>query len=107
MSVVQAVKRSRARTPRTRTPRARPSRSGSVNIAREVALHIASFISGAVISVGATLGDLNPFGASLVAAIPFTYMPAGMLGAALSYLFSSPLGSFRYIAVVISIGALR
>ena len=56
---------------------------------------------------GATLGELSPFGASFVAAIPFPYMPAGMLGAALSYLFSSPLSSFRYIAVVISVGAIR
>ena len=97
MSVVQAVRRSRTRA----------SRSGSVNIAREVAMHIAFFISGAAVSRGAALGELNPFGASLVAAAPFAYMPAGMLGAALSYLFSSPLSSFRYIAVVISIGALR
>ncbi len=97
MSVMQAVRRSRSRS----------SRRGSVNIAREVAMHIAFFISGAVISRGAALGELNPFGASLVAAVPFTYMPAGMLGAALSYLLSSPLRSFRYIAVVISIGAIR
>lgn len=97
MSVVKAVRRSRARS----------SRTGTVNIAREVALHIAFFVSGAVISRGATLGELSPFGASLVAAVPFTYMPAGMLGAALSYLLSSPLNSFRYIAVVISIGAIR
>ena len=85
MSVMQAVRRSRSRS----------SRRGSVNIAREVAMHIAFFISGAVISRGAALGELNPFGASLVAAVPFTYMPAGMLGAALSYLLSSPLRSFR------------
>ena len=94
MSVVQAVRRSRPRR-------------GSLSVAREVAVHIAFFISGAVVSRGATLGELSPFGASLVAAVPFTYMPAGMLGAALSYLFSSPLSSFRYIAVVISIGAIR
>ena len=58
-------------------------------------------------SRGATLGDLSPFGASVAAAVPFAYMPAGMLGAALSYLFSSPVSSFRYIAVVIAIGAIR
>ena len=49
---------------------------------------------GGVVSRGATLGELSPFGASVVAALPFTYMPAGMLGAALSYLFSSPVSSF-------------
>ncbi len=94
MSVVQAVRRSR-------------SRDRSRSVAREVAFHIAYFVAGGVISRGASLGQLSPFGASLVAGVPFTYMPAAMLGSALSYLFSSPLSSFRYIAVVISIGAIR
>lgn len=95
MSVVQAVRRRR---------RAETNTKG---IAREVAIHIAYFLAGGIVSRGATLGELSPFGASLVAAAPFCYMPAGMLGAALSYLFSSPLFSFRYIAVVIAVGAIR
>lgn len=95
MSVVQAVKRGRTRS------------SSARGVAREVAVHIASFLMGAVVSRGANLGELSPFGASVTAALPFTYMPAGMLGAALSYLFASPLFSFRYVAVVISIGAIR
>nr|WP_316624357.1 SpoIIE family protein phosphatase [uncultured Ruminococcus sp.] len=94
MSVVQAVRRKRSRAPVSA-------------VAREVALHISYFLAGIVISRGATLGQLSPFGASFTAAVPFSYLPAGMLGAALSYLFSSPLSSFRYIAVVISIGAIR
>ena len=94
MSVVQAVRRTN-------------TREGAGKIAREVAVHIASFLVGAAVSRGATLGELSPFGASFVAAIPFTYLPSGLLGAALSYLFSSPLSSFRYIAVVIAIGAVR
>ena len=94
MSVVQAVRRARRR-------------DGSRAVAREIVLHIASFITGAVISRGATLGGLSPFGASFTAALPFTYMPAGMLGAGLSYLLSSPIGAFRYVAIVISIGAIR
>ena len=100
MSVVQAVRdRGRAR---------RADNKGSVrNVAREVILHISCFLMGGIVSRGATLGELSPFGASVVAAVPFAYMPAGMLGAALSYLFSSPLNSFRYIAVVIAIGAIR
>ena len=94
MSVVQAVHSAR-------------SRVRSRGIAREVVLHISCFIAGGIVSRGATLGDLSPFGASIVAALPFAYMPAGMLGAALSYLLSSPLSTFRYIAVVVSIGAIR
>ncbi|WP_407383619.1 SpoIIE family protein phosphatase [Ruminococcus sp.] len=98
MSVVQAVRRGRAK---------RKTRLGANGIAREVALHISCFIAGGIVSRGATLGELSPFGASLVAAVPFAYMPAGMLGAALSYLFSAPSSTFRYIAVVVAIGAIR
>ena len=97
MSVVQAV----------RGGRARGKEHSARNVAREVVIHISCFLVGGVVSRGATLGELSPFGASVVAALPFTYMPAGMLGAALSYLFSSPVSSFRYIAVVVSIGAIR
>ena len=103
MSVVQAV-RGRRRDGVRRSGK----ESGSVrNVAREVILHISCFLMGGIVSRGATLGELSPFGASVVAALPFVYMPAGMLGAALSYLFSSPVSSFRYIAVVVSIGAIR
>lgn len=94
MSVVQAVHKD-------------ASDRGVRRVAREAALHVSYFIAGAVISRGATLGELSPFGASFTAALPFRYLPSGMLGAALSYLFSSPLSSFRYIAVVIAVGAIR
>lgn len=97
MSVVQVV----------RGGRARGKELSARNVAREVVIHISCFLMGGVVSRGATLGELSPFGASVVAALPFTYMPAGMLGAALSYLFASPVSSFRYIAVVVSIGAIR
>ena len=97
MSVVQAVRGSRAHG----------KEHSARNVAREIVIHISCFVMGGVVSRGATLGELSPFGASVVAALPFTYMPAGMLGAALSYLFSSPVSSFRYIAVVVSIGAIR
>lgn len=98
MSVLQAVRRGRTR---------REARLAARNVAREVILHISCFLAGGIVSRGAALGELSPFGASLTAAVPFPYLPAGMLGAALSYLFSSPVSSFRYIAVVVAIGALR
>ena len=78
MSVVQAV----------RGGRARGKEHSTRDVAREVVIHISCFLVGGVVSRGATLGELSPFGASVVAALPFTYMPAGMLGAALSYLFA-------------------
>lgn len=95
MSVIEAVRR------RSRVD------ERSVGVGREVVLHIIYFITGLLISRGAMLGKMSPFGASFGAAVPFTYMPAGLLGAALSYLLLSPVDSFRYIAVIIAIGAIR
>lgn len=79
----------------------------AMEITREVVVHIAYFVSGVLVSKGAVLGDLSPFGASFAAAVPFSYMPSGLMGAILGYLIRSPIDSFRYIAVAISIGALR
>ena len=76
-------------------------------IGRGFAVQTGYFLCGAVISRGAMLGAMSPFGASFCAAVPFSCLPAGVLGSALSYLFLSPADSFRYIAVVISIGAVR
>ncbi len=95
MPVLQNVGRKRINDEKTTTT------------AREITVHIIYFVAGVLVSRGALLGTLSPFGASFAAAIPFTYMPAGLLGTALGYLLLSPIDTFRYIAVVISIGALR
>ena len=102
MSVVQAVRRRK-----TRFGARSDARAGTRKVAGEVAAHISFFLMGGLVARGAALGELSPFGASFVAAIPFSYLPAGMLGTALSYLFSSPISSFRYIGVIIAIGAIR
>ena len=96
MSVTQALRRGRPRE------KDRPAHLG-----RSAAAHAVCFAASALVSRGAALGSLSPFGASFVAAVPFAYLPSGLLGAALSYLFLSPVDSFRYIAVVIAVGALR
>ncbi|MBQ4128675.1 MAG: SpoIIE family protein phosphatase [Ruminococcus sp.] len=79
----------------------------AMNVTHEVILHITYFISGVLVSKGAMLSDMSPFGASFLAAVPFMYMPAGLLGSVIGYLIKNPIDSFRYIAVIISIGALR
>lgn len=79
----------------------------SMSVLREVVLHITYFISGLLVSKGALFGEMSPFGASFSAAIPFMYMPSGLIGCVIGYLIRNPLDSFRYIAVIISIGALR
>lgn len=101
MSIIETVKSG----PSLR--RKSSSRRRMKGATKEFAVHISYFISGVLISRGAMLGSMSPFGASFCAAIPFSYLPAGVLGTALSYLFLSPLDSFRYIAVVISVGAVR
>ena len=87
--------------------RKRTSFQNESHVARQAAVHAAYFVSGLLVSRGAVLGSFSPFGASFAAAVPFSYMPAGLLGTIIGYLFSSPVSSFRYIAVIISIGAVR
>ncbi len=80
---------------------------GTAVVARQVLIHILYFVSGVLVARGAVLGSLSPFGASYAAAVPFTYMPSALLGCSFGYLLLNPVDSFRYIAIVISIGALR
>ena len=84
-----------------------PARRRLISAGRGASAHIVCFITGALMSRGAALGSLSPFGASFAAAVPFRYLPSGLLGAALSYLVLSPVNSFRYIAVILAIGAIR
>ncbi len=84
-----------------------PKGTDARTIAKHAAVHIAYFLSGLLISRGAMLGSMSPFGASFAAAMPFSYMPAGMLGTAIGYLTMTPINSFRYIAIIIAVCALR
>lgn len=77
------------------------------SVAYEVVMHIVYFLSGLFVSKGAVLSELSPFGSSLIASTPFSYMPSGLFGTIVGYLLKNPVDSFRYIAVVISIAALR
>ena len=79
----------------------------TLTVTREVVVHIIYLISGVLVSKGAVMGELSPFGASFAAAIPFSYMPSGRMGTIIGFLIKNPIDSFRYIAIVISIGALR
>ena len=84
-----------------------PPREGARWGGRELALHISYFLTGLLVSRGAMLGSLSPFGASFAAGMPFRYLPAGVLGTALSYLLLSPVNAFRYIAVIAAIATMR
>lgn len=82
-------------------------KKGAMTAGAEMITQVAYFLCGAVISKGAVFGDLAPFGASLGAAVPFKYLFSSLAGSAFGYILLSPLDSFRYIAIVVAIGAIR
>ena len=47
---------------------------GSAEFARTVITNIVYFVSGVLVSKGAMLGNLSPFGASFAAAVPKKYL---------------------------------
>lgn len=74
---------------------------------RNIAVSIVYLVCGVIVSKGAVLGTLAPFGASYVASVPKKFLLSSMVGTAFGYILLNPSDSFRYIAVVIAIGGLR
>lgn len=74
---------------------------------RTVVLRVVYFLLGVLISRGAVLGELSPFGPAYVAAVPVGSTLSALLGSVLGYILLSPADAFRYIAVTIAIGALK
>ena len=70
-------------------------------------INAAFFVSGVIISGGAVLGNLSPFGASFAAAVPWERLLPSALGAALGYIMLDPSDGFRYLAVLAAIVAAR
>lgn len=77
------------------------------SLMKEIIIQSVYFLLGVLVSRGAVLGELSPFGAAFAAAVPLKYIGASVAGSALGYILLSPGDSFRYIAVVLSIGALK
>lgn len=74
---------------------------------KQGATNIVYLLCGVLVSRGAVLGELAPFGASFAAAAPKKYLLSSLIGTALGYILLNPSDSFRYISVVISIGGIR
>lgn len=74
---------------------------------RGLVMHGVYFLLGLLISRGAVLGELSPFGAAYAAAVHRRFTGTAVAGCVLGYILLSPSDSFRYIAVVLAIGALR
>ena len=69
--------------------------------------HLLFFLSGVFVSSGAVFGQYAPFGASLVASVPFKNLLSSLLGVCVGYLAFSDGSGFRYVATIIAIGAIR
>ena len=72
-----------------------------------IVIQFVYFLCGAVVSHGAVFGSYAPFGASFCAAVPYQNALSSTLGSILGYILLYPKGSFRYVATVITIFALR
>lgn len=83
-----------------------PRSEGRAMLGR-AAMYAAYFGGGLLLSRGAVMGNLAPFGASFAAAVPKRYLLPSLVGAALGYIILSPTDTFRYIAVLVAIGGLR
>ena len=74
---------------------------------RKMLTNAGCLLCGILVSRGAVLGSLAPFGASFAAAVPRKYLLSSLLGTAFGYVLLKPSDSFRYLAVVAAIGSLR
>lgn len=80
---------------------------GRNDFVRNGAVNFIYLLCGVLVSRGAVLGELAPFGASYAAAVPKKYLFSSLVGTAFGYILLKPTNSFRYIAVIVAIGALR
>ena len=74
---------------------------------RNGVMNLVYFACGVLVSRGAVLGTLAPFGASYAAAVPKERLLPALIGTAMGYVILNPTDSFRYIAVMIAIGGVR
>jgi len=72
------------------------SRSVRNDYIKSGAANIVYMLCGVLVSRGAVLGELAPFGASYAAAVPKKYLLPSLIGTALGYILLNPNGSFRY-----------
>lgn len=73
------------------------------DVLRLAAVQAVYFLLGLLVSKGAVLGSLSPFGAAFASAVPFSYVPAASIGAGIGYILLGSTDTFRYVAVVAAI----
>ncbi len=78
-----------------------------IKATRSVISNLLYAVAGFMLSGGAVFGSYAPFGASWVASVPFSRMISTIIGSIMGYIIITPSSSFRYIATVLAIGAIR
>ena len=66
-----------------------------------------TFCCGFICAAASLFGSYAPFGISLTAAVPFRYIFASFIGALAGYIVFPGSGSFRYIAAMCAVIAIR
>lgn len=72
-----------------------------------VLIQIAAFVSGFLAANASVFGTYAPFGISVAAAVPFPTVFSAFLGALSGYIIFSGSSSFRYVAAMIAVIAIR
>ena len=85
----------------------RRARAAQTDFIKTAGLNVLFFACGTLITRGAVLGDMAPFGSSYAASVPKRRLIPSLLGTALGYILLKPSDSFRYIAVIIAIGCAQ
>lgn len=76
-------------------------------LVRSIVQRAVYFLLGVLISRGAVLGELSPFGPAFVAAVPVKSTLWALFGSVLGYIILAPSDAFRYVAVIIAIASLK
>lgn len=75
---------------------------------KPIVVQLIYFFAGLLVSRGAIFGSYSPFGAALVAAVPYTSIWSVLAGGIIGYILPSGVnGSMRYIASIIAVVAIR
>lgn len=77
------------------------------SVPKSIIINIVYALCAAAVSSGAVLGELAPFGASFAAAVPKRRLFPSLVGAGFGYILLNVQNSFRYLAAIVAIGALR
>lgn len=80
----------------------------AIEVIREIGIHLLFCFFGFLISRGAVLGEILPFGAAFVSAAPIDYITSAAVGVFVGYLIpAANINAFRYLAALFAIIAIK